>query len=77
VPGVDARFLRQRQHQADAAAVEECHRRRRLEEEPQAEDVAVERDRPGQVADRHRDLADARDADSVTHFRHGRLRVII
>ena len=47
-------------HQSDAPALEEREARRRLEEELQAEPVAVELDAPCQILDRHGDLPDRR-----------------
>src|SRR4051812_7144207 len=62
--------LGRRQHQADAAAVEEGEARRRLEQEPHPEHVPIERHRARQVAHRHRDLPDPRQADAAHCCRH-------
>src|SRR6185295_10243639 len=62
--------LRRRQHQAGAAAVEERHARRRLEQEAQAEHVAVERHRAGKIRHREGNLSDPRDADVAAYCSH-------
>ena len=70
-PEIDDRMTRRllarlgREHEANAAAVEEGERRRRLEEEPQAERVAVEGDGARQVRNRVGELRDAADSGGV------------
>src|SRR5437899_36393 len=63
-------LLGRRHHQPHAAAVEERHARRRLEEKTDAEHVPVERHRAGKVPHRDRDLTDPRQPDAASYCRH-------
>jgi hypothetical protein len=59
------RALRQRQHEADAGAIEEREPRRRAEEQWKSQGIAVEGDGPVEITDRDGDLVDAAQTDST------------
>src|SRR5690606_3321800 len=67
---VERRLFRTCEHQTDAGAVEERHVRH-LEQEAEAEHIAVEGDGAVEVAGRDRDLADRREAERRGACGHG------
>src|ERR1044072_1444528 len=57
---IEFRSIRDAQHYADAATIEECHIRRGLEQKGHAQRIAIKSDRPFEILHVDEDLADPR-----------------